>query len=277
MRLSIMLPAIAWLLCTSMVRAEGVRGFSEPYRRVMVSASEMGTLAAIDVVEGQHVQRDQVLGQLDDRVLQASLKIAQAAKDAEGAMRAAKIDLEIKKRHLEGFVELSQAGNASVREVERAQADYDQALARVQAAEEQILLRQLEYDRTIQQIEQRRVRSPFDGIVTEIIKRPGEFVSPTDPVIFEVVQLDTLRCNLTIPNDQIQHLRLGMEVKLVVGQRQEPVTAMVEYIAPVVDPQSGTVLVKLRIPNSSQELKAGLVCRLDLPGDTRTARLLRTR
>ncbi len=254
--------------------ADGVRGFIEPYQNIQISAGEMGVLSDVRVVEGQHVRAGQTLGQLDDRVLQSTLKIAETAGQSRGALRAAEVEQRIKRQQLDGYIALVEEGNATAREVERAQADFDQAVARVIAAEEQIRVRELEYERTLEQIRQRKIVSTIDGVVVEIMKRPGEFVSPTDPVVMRVAQLDRLKCSLTVPYDRIEGIVAGREIRLVVGGGIGVVPSTVDFVSPVIDPQSGTVVVKVQIPNSDGKLKAGLVCRMEWDTTPRTARLL---
>lgn len=250
--------------------AEKVRGFVEPYRSVEVSSSEMGLLAAVNVVEGQRVVAGDVLGQLDDRVLLSTLDIMQSARVATGALDAATVELKVTQQVLAGYQSLAENGNASQREIDRATSDVDQAVARIKAAKEQTELRNLEFQRTIVQIEQKKLRAPFDGIVVSIDKQPGEFVSPTDPMVMKLIQVDNLKCSLTVPHHALGGISVGDVLTVNLGAEERRVDATIEFISPMIDPQSGTITVKVRIPNLDGELKAGLVCRCDFGSSYRS-------
>ena len=259
--------SLGWVADAS---AEKVRGFVEPYRSVQISSAEMGLLSTIRVTEGQSVLAGEVLGQLDDRVLQSTLDIMQSARVATGTLDSATVELKVKQQVLSGYQALAENGNASQRELERASSDVEQAVARIKAAKEQIELRQLEYQRAVMQIEQKKLRAPIDGIVVGIIKQPGEFVSPTDPVVMKLIQVDNLKCSLTVPHHAAGGINVGDRLTVSLGAAEQRVDATVEFVSPTIDPQSGTILVKVRIPNPDGDLKAGLVCRCDFGSSYRS-------
>ncbi|TWU49214.1 efflux RND transporter periplasmic adaptor subunit [Rubripirellula reticaptiva] len=257
----------AWcsvLVCWTTAIAVEIEAFSEPYLVVDVSSPEVGVINQTLVREGDEVSQMQWLSQLDDRVLQKSLELARTAKDATGSRMAAESEVKVRQNQLEGYRKLSKQGNASDRELQRSEADFHQATARLQSVEEELEVRRLEYERVRAQIRQRRIESPIDGVVVAIRKEVGEFVSPNDPVIMRVVQLKSLKAVFSVPFPVAKDLKAGQQVVLRYGANDEQCDATIEFVSPIADPESASVSVKVRIANDERLIPSGVVCRWDL-------------
>ncbi|EMI21351.1 efflux transporter, RND family [Rhodopirellula maiorica SM1] len=254
-----------WIASSSITMAGEAESFTEPYKRVDVPAAEIGILAEIRVTEGDEVYPTQLLAQLDDSVLRASLEVAKSAKDATGSRLGATLELASRQKQLASYKELRERGNASVRELDRSETEYQQAKSRLQSINEELEVRRLEYERVKAQIKQRRIESPIAGVVVEIRKEQGEFVSPTDPVVMQIVQLDELKAVFSVPLDVAASLAVEQQVTLLVGHDAVPAAAVIEYVSPVADAESGSVRVKIRIPNRDRQLQSGVVARWQYP------------
>jgi multidrug efflux pump subunit AcrA (membrane-fusion protein) len=133
--------------------------------------------------------------------------------------------------------------------------------------QEEITVRGLEYDRIKIQLEQRQVRSPIDGVVIKLQRDVGEFVSGNDPVIATVVQLDPLIATYSVPSSLSQDIKPDSNVEILIGNARTPAQGVVDYVAPVTDAQSGTILVKVRVPNPKYEYRSGEKCLLLVDGE----------
>ena len=256
------------LLSTACAGAE-LETFTEPYHRVAVPAPEAGVLAEILVKEGDFVERKQLLAKLDDSVLEATMLVASAAKDSSGAVESAQADIEMRERTLKGYRDLNGGGNASQRELQRAENELTQAVARLLTVREEMEVRRLEFERVRTQLERRRIESPIDGIVVAIDREVGEYVSPSDPVVLHVVHLETLKAVFSVPCQAAASLRAGSTVPLSVGGK-DTVNATIEFVSPLADPESNSVRVKLRLPNSELKLQGGVACRWNIDAQTTT-------
>jgi len=256
------------LLCAGSAVAQEIETFVEPYRAAALSTTETGVLEQIVVRDGSRVQLGQTLAWLNDDVLHASLKVADAAMRAKAALKIAENEAAVCLRLLESYRELRENGNATERELERSQSDYMQAKARLENVREELNIRALEHARVQTQIDQRRIRAPFDGIVVRVDKEIGEQVSPTDPVVLHLVQIKTLKAIFSVPVDAAQSLRSGHVLRLSVGNERESRNGVIEHVSVVADAKSGTVSVTVRIPNAEGKIRSGLVCRWDLRKQT---------
>ncbi len=253
-------PLLLLLTWSSVGRAEQLETFTEPYARVAVPAPEIGVISEILVKEGDQVLPQQVLARLDDEVLQASLNVARAAKDALGARRTAETELLTRQKQLDSYRSLFEEGNATQRELDRAEGDYQQAVSRLQTVREELEVRRLEYERVKAQLRQRQLESTIDGYVLAIEKAVGEFVSPTDPIVMHIVHLKTLKAVFSVPADAARRLKPGQQVDLKVGYELRECSGVIEFLSPIADPESNTVRVKVRIPNADQRIPSGVAC-----------------
>lgn len=247
---------------TSLFAAE-VTSFIEPYRDIDVASPEMGTLEFIYVKEGDHVTKGQVLAGLDDDVLQAALAMAATAKSARGRLNSAEAELRLKANRLNKVTGLFERHHASEEEVTRAKAQVEIAEAQVEAVRDELHVKQADYQRITAQIEQKRIKSPIDGIVTNVYKDAGEFVSASEPVVVKVVQLDPLMAEFSVPIFEAKSLSVNQEVALTIGDDRQSTPGLVEFVSPTADAQSGTARVKIRVANPDGAFQSGAACWLD--------------
>ena len=259
------IPSVLGLLFIACpLQAEEAEAFTEPYRLVAVPAPEVGVIADILVEEGDQVTRKQVLARLEDEVLQASLLVAKAAKDSVGAKQSAEADVTLREKHLESYQRLQDRGNATQRELDRADAEYQQSLARLQSVREDLELKRLEYLRVKSQIQRRTITAPADGYIVAIEKEVGEFVSPTDAVVLHIAHLRSLKTVFSVPLESRKRMQPGNIVSLLVGLDERRCQGVIEFVSPIADAESSTVRVKIRIPNETGDIQSGVVCRWDL-------------
>jgi RND family efflux transporter MFP subunit len=214
------------------------------------------------VAEGDRVRENDVLANLDQSVLAASLMIAKASMESRGQLETAVAERRLRKDRLEKLKALREGNHASQEEIDRAATEYAVAEAQVLAAEEAMRIRQLEHDRIQVQIERRMVRSPVDGVVIEFQKEPGEYVSPTDAVVATVVQLDQLLAVFSVPANLAGAMTNGQEVRVLFSGAKTAAPGKLAFVSPVTNAQSATVKVKVQIDNKEGQYRAGEKCTL---------------
>lgn len=254
------------LVCCSILLPQGFAGeitaFTEPYRDIDVAASEMGTLQRIEVREGETVVANQVLAVLDDQVLRATLRVAEAQAAAQGRMESAAAEVRLHEERLEKLQGLRERNHATQQEVDRTEAQLAIAEANLTAVREELQVKSLEMQRIQTQLNSREILSPVPGVVQSITKDVGEFVSTNDPVVVKVVQLDNLLVIFPAPASEQEALKALKEVTVFIGESDEGVKGFIEFVSPTIDAQSGTVRVKVRVPNGEGRWKSGAPCRV---------------
>ena len=254
---------------TTAIENGRIQGFTEPYADISMAAAEMGTLSAVVVKDGDVVEAGQVIANLDDGVLRASLEVARAGMEATGELESAQTQLDLKKVELEKLTGLFGRNHASQMELDRVRGEVRVAESRIQSVREDLEVRRLEHARIEAQLRQREIRSTIDGVVISVEKDRGEFVSPSDPVVARIVQLDPLLIVFSVPNVHRGELTTGQTARLKIGPAETSVEGQVEFISPTANASSGTFRVKVRLPNSDRRWHGGektiLVLDQDVP------------
>ena len=183
----------ATFCCVTAVGQEYVKAFTEPYRSIEIAASETGILSQLFVKEGDQIQVSQLLAKLNDEVLVASLAVGKETTESAGATKSAMAELKMQQDRFNKLNGLFERQHASQIELDRAKSQLEIATAKVESVQDDLRIKKLEMKRIQAQLEQRKLRTPISGVVTEIFKDEGEFVSPADPVVMRVVQLNPLR------------------------------------------------------------------------------------
>ena len=243
--------------------AAEIQSFTEPFRIINVAAAESGIVIGLNVEEGDAVEKDQPVADLNQDVLKASVEIARSHRDAVSGLKSGESELKLKTERLKKLQELRVGGNSSEEEVSRAVLEFEIAQARLLQVRENLEIKRLEYERFRLQLALRTVRSPIDGFVTEVFRDIGEFVSPADPVVLTIVQLNPLRATFSVPVTDVKSIRKGQTVSVRVDGVKSKVKAKVELVSPVINADSQTVRVKVELPNPGNKIRSGAKCFFD--------------
>jgi RND family efflux transporter MFP subunit len=230
----------------------------------------MGTLSDVRVVEGAIVKQGDVLAVMDDDILRASLEVARRSMNAEGLLKSAQADLDMKIQEQDKLKQLRERDHASQQEVDRIQTEIRIAEARLLSVKEDLEVKHLEYRRIESQLKQRQVIAPMDGVISELSREAGEFVSPSDPTIARLVQLDPLLIVFSVPLSQRNEVEKDQVVELKLGADQIKAEGIVEYVSPTSDTSNSSVRVKVRLPNSDRQSGERAILVMAHPADGAT-------
>ena len=261
----LMLPVFGWMFVspTTAVAME-LEGYTEPYRTIEVATDEMGTVDDVLVTEGQAVEKGAPLLRLNSEVYDALLAIAEQNMNARGRLDAAKAELQLRNERLRILHSLRSEGHARQEEVDRAASETSVADANYRAVQEDLVARRLEYEKIKAQINRRTIRAPIAGVVSTVHKQKGEFVAPNSPETLTLVQIDTLLACFTLTSKQAAGLQIDDSIEITFTSNNAHATGNIEFISPVTDAKSGTVLVKVRIDNSNSAFRSGERCRIQI-------------
>jgi RND family efflux transporter MFP subunit len=252
------------MLLSAPAEGQVVESFTEPFRKVDLTTSEVGLLAHVYVREGDSVKKDQLLAALDSEVQQLAVEIAQANLAARGRLESAIAERDLRKDRLGKLEELRKTGHATQDELERARADAAVAEANVLIAMEQRKVDELDYRRLLAIRERRNLRSPIDGTVVRVYRDDADLVGGANSPVLTVMQLDPLRASFSVPAARAIAFRVGEKRKVLLPDTEETAVGFVDFISPVVDADSGTVRIKVLVPNPEGKYRSGSRCSLDL-------------
>lgn len=250
-------------------------GFTEPIRTFHLAVAEPGRVDEVSVERGDRVAAGDRLLRLDCGPIQSRRRIAAFEAASTTEIDRLRIDAASKRSRLRRLEKLLQGGSINPEELRRGRADADVADLLVAAAEDRHELANIEVEKIDQQIAQRCVHAPVDGLVVDVRRRRGEYVSTADPEVVTLVQLDQLMATFFVDTPSATTLTIGQDVLLNIEHRDKPVVASVLYVAAVTDADSGRVRVQCVIENPDRRYRSGLRCTLTIPGQTRLSRLNR--
>ncbi|MBT8360664.1 MAG: HlyD family efflux transporter periplasmic adaptor subunit, partial [Deltaproteobacteria bacterium] len=193
-----------------------------------------------------------------------NLASAEVAASFRGRIDAARALATMRKNRYAMLQELEKSGNARPEEMKRAETDLAMAQAQLQSALDDKKLKKLEADIIRAQIDEKKLRSPIDGIVVKIHKQQAELIGGNDQQAFmTIVQLDPLKAVFHLPQDVMGGMQAGEQISIDAGNKT--VTGKIDFISPVINAQSGTIEVSIIIPNSDKSLTSGSRCTLTAP------------
>jgi len=111
-----------------------------------------------------------------------------------------------------------------------------------------------------------RIVSPVDAIVLSRQAEPGSMAQPGS-VLLSLAAQGGLRIDAGIDEKHLGVLQLGMPARAVADAFPgQPFDAKLIYIAPAVDPQRGTVEVRLAVPDAPSFLRPDMTVSVELLG-----------
>lgn len=257
--------AVVALACVAAVDVgdHSYQGFTAAVREIEVAVAESGRIASVEVHRGSNVKKGQLLFEIETDILEASYKVARSRAMAKARIDALKVEQEIKQRRFESVTALARDRAATPDELHRANGELRVAQLNVQAAMEQQQEAALEVKEIEARIESRRSRSPVAGIVTDVRRDIGEFVSTNDPHVATVVDLSQLRITFYLPTEDATQLHVNQRVMVSIVSMNTQVEGTIEYVGPVTEAESGRVRTDVLVDNSRRGYRAGLLCTID--------------
>ena len=124
-------------------------------------------------------------------------------------------------------------------------------------------LREAEYQKLQRQAEEYSIVAPFDGVLVEFLKQPGEFVGPVDPNICVIAELTTLSADFLVPRRYRSEFELQQTIDVHFVESVQVATGKIYYISPFPNGETNTYTLKIQVPNPDRSLSAGERCQLE--------------
>jgi membrane fusion protein (multidrug efflux system) len=212
----------------------------EADRLVDLVAKVTGRIQAVNVEEGDWVEKGRVLAEIENerekiQLRQAELRLAEQSRQLE--RNQAMVDEGLISR--EDFDKLQNAHDLAVAERD---------LARIS-------------------LEERLIRAPFDGQVTERKIVLGQQVAAAAPT-FTLADFQPLRVKVHLPENVARKVVAGQRVLVSPEAVDDPLEARVERIAPVVDPATSTVRLTLELLDGRSAARVGGFVKVRITTDT---------
>ncbi len=238
---------------------------------VDLNARVQGFLTAIKYKDGQSVKKGDVLFTIEQDQYKASLDQAKATLAANQASQV-QAEAEYNRQS-----QLAKQDFASQATLDQARAKRDAAVADVANAKAALESAQINLGYT-------EVAAPFDGAVSAHLQDVGALVGYSGPTkLATIVQIDPIYVWFSLSEQQVLNIKAELakegrtivdtqrriaDIPVEIGLQTEkgyPHQGKLDYIAPQIDPNLGTLTVRGIFDNKDVSLLPGLFARVRLP------------
>jgi RND family efflux transporter MFP subunit len=242
-------------------------GNAVAYNQVDLEARVQGYLQEIDYKDGAAAKQGDTLFVIEPAPYQAQLQQAQANL---GATQADLIQAQAE------YTRQSTLGKSDF----ASQSVVDQARAKLDADKAKILNDQAAITIAAINLGYTRVTAPFDGVVTAHLISVGGLVGVSGPTkLATIIQLDPIYVTFNVSEQDVLRVKAALakrgvtapqvgQVPMEVGLMNEngfPHKGTIDYIAPNIDPNTGTLQVRGVFENPNRGLLPGMFCRIRVP------------
>ena len=148
-----------------------------------------------------------------------------------------------------------------------------QKLVKIRAWEYDIAASQAQFDQATEQVELAKKRladatitSPVNGIVVNRNGDLGDYATAASGAggtpIFTIVKMDVVKVVFTVSEADLGTVDIGTVVSIFT--RQQHISAEINFISPIVNPEDRTVTIKAEIPNPAYQLKPGMFVEVNI-------------
>jgi RND family efflux transporter MFP subunit len=245
-----------------------VTGNAAAVNEVKLLARVTGYLEQLHYQDGQFVDKGDLLFTIQQAPYQQQLEQAQAQ------VLAAQASLAYARTEFARYTALVKRDAATQTEVDHWNFERQSAAAQLMSAKAQVEIAETNLGYT-------EVRAPFAGIVGKHLVDPGNVVGgdAQQAALADITQLDPIYVVANLSEQTVLKIRQNLSqhrltladlhrVPVDVGLSDEegfPHRGTIEYVAPALDPATGTLLVRGILPNPDRLILPGFFVRIRLP------------
>jgi RND family efflux transporter MFP subunit len=219
-----------------------IRALTEPVADVVLSARVPGQVAKVNYAEGDFVKADAVLIEFEQKTERLEVQRKQAQLDT-----------------LQGELDRSEllfktASSMPREELERKRGEVTVARVELEQAKQMVL--------------QRQVVAPFEGVITLLPVKVGEYCEVARPVM-RLVDGREFHAISNVDPAKTGHLKVGQSISIEVTAQGRPIVldGTVVFVSPVVDPASGLMRLKAKFANPDNRVRPGVAGTLRVISD----------
>lgn len=204
-----------------------------------------GILASFNFKEGADISKGQKICSLDPKDSMTKADYARSRYSSEkSAYHSAAQRLKV-------YEELFKMKAIAESKIEEARYETQSAEARMKAASSELELSRSNLSKT-------NLLAPSDGLLAEILIKPGDYVTPQD-VVAKFISGGQTNFEVDVPEKDVSKLKIGMNVKINCDSYPgKDFFGKIIEIAPTVKERTRTTTVKIDVPNTEGYLRSGM-------------------
>jgi RND family efflux transporter MFP subunit len=268
-------------------------GNTEPIREVSVRSRIEGRLLKLNVDLGDSVLKGDLLGELDDILLQTAISEAEAelaalksevtsarneVANAQILVKQAEVELKQAQTDANRFQYLVNEGAISRQQAETATTNAEIIAQKLRSAQEQVRIKREAVVTAQQRVKaqeaildeaQERLSyglliSPIAGIVLEKLTETGNLLQPGTEVL-KIGDFSEVKVVVPLTELKLKEIFLGQTVTVKLDAfANEIFKGKITRISPAANPQTRQIPIEITIPNPYGKIGSGLLARVEL-------------
>lgn len=250
-------------------------------RQVTLACDRPGVVKSVEFHEGDAVEAKQQVVLIADEVARANLASAEAKADNDVDVRFNEMARKVAEVEHQKNVEANEKAEAKSKaegkqlvvpvsplEILKLRFAADKAGLGIEHAKNELKLNTLAAAQARAELATYSVMAPFDGVVTRVLKHPGEAVRQGDPIM-ELVNVDRVRIEGRVTLTDIRAIKLKHKVRVKLNdpdfdlpEAAQEFVGRVSFIDLTVDPVTRETRVWAEVENRDNILRAGLMAEM---------------
>lgn len=240
---------------------------------VALTSEVIGRVTAVYVTEGDSVEQDQLVLQIDDEAFTAQLQQNEASVRLQQiAIERAELNAENLKRRRNRSQKLYKQKLLGEDAFEALDHQYNMAKVDLKSSKERLVQTQAQLQQFADQLAKTQIRAPISGVVTSLDIEVGETaISSTTNIpgsgLMTIADPSSIITEVFVDEADVADIRVGQTAEIVaIAYPDQPLKGNVEFIANTAKTEPNrrglTFLVRIRISESNGiALRPGMSCR----------------
>ena len=205
---------------TNLTETITATGQINPISTVNIGSQVSGTISEIYVDYNSEVKKDQLLAQIDPALFQATVDKCRANLEvAKAQVKVSENNIVYFKKDLARKKKLNASQYASVKDLDLAQKEYDNAVAQLALQKATVQQAEAQLETAETELRYTRIISPIDGIVVSKEVEVGQTVAASfqTPTLFYVAEdLEKMQIEASVVEADIAKAAVGQKVEFTV-------------------------------------------------------------
>ncbi len=237
-------------------------GYVVAQRKAAVSSKATGRLEKLFVEEGRAVKKGDILAQLENQDLRATLEEAKASlRVAQASLKNAEAELRDATLNYDRMKALKVSGSISTQAFDTAEARYRKATAIHRRARFEVERATASIKVAEVNLEYSFIRAPFDGVILTKNADEGEVVAPfgaslnAKAAVVTMADMRSLMVEVDVAESSLEKVGVGgpVEVRLDAFPKDR-FPGRVHMIVPTADRSKATVLTKIKFDHLDEKI-----------------------
>ena len=228
-------------------------------KEVELRGQVSGYITGIYFTEGKEVHSGEKLYEIDRRKYEATYK------EAQSNVKIAEDNLEKVQRDANRYTDLAKQDAVAKQLLDNSMTDLNNTRQQVDAANSELVKAKTDFDYSL-------INAPFDGTIGFSGVRLGTLITPGQTLLNTVSSDDPMGVDFEISETELSRFRqlenAGISTndttfKITLPDNSTyPFFGKISVIDRAVDPLTGTIRVRITVPNHEKILKAGMSCKV---------------